>query len=293
MTPMDFLRKQLDKVLDLAVSTRARVAWQYRRWKVWDRKADRAHEASLDARAEADRHRAAGEQNLAARWDGIAAKRQARANRYRAQAQVKVGRIKALKRKALKLDQRADQLRDEIEEWIRKNRVKVNVPENRVTGGTEKQRFRTAALTSSKRCLTGRRPNFYSQPGGWTVDKCLTGESYGERSDCSQWVTSVCRTAGLPDPNGQNWTGGYTGTLVGEHNGWHRCSEAEMKRKGFGFVVYGTGVGFHVEAFVGPGEKDHRGPEFENLTIGHGSAPIDPGVINLLGDGNYRCFTLN
>ena len=66
-----------------------------------------------------------------------------------------------------------------------------------------------------------------------------------------------------------------------------------MKRNGFGYVIYGTGVGFHVEAFVGPGEKDHQGSQFADLTIGHGSAPIDPGVIDLLGDGNYRCYTLN
>ena len=32
-----------------------------------------------------------------------------------------------------------------------------------------------------------------------------------------------------------------------------------------------------VELSVGPGDK----------TIGHGSAPVDPGVINLFGDGDY------
>ena len=290
---MKFLRKQLNRVIDLTVSTRRRVAWQYRRWKYWDRRADRAHEASLDARANADRHRLAGEHHAADRWDAIAIKRQARADKYRARARIKVGRIKALKRKALGLDAKADQLRDEIEQWVRENKLTVNVPGNKVTGGTERSRFRAAALTSSKRCLTGKRVNFYDQSGSWNVDKVFTGEDYDERSDCSQWLTSVCKAAGLPDPNGTSWTGGYTGTLVGENGGWHRCSEAEMKKRGFGFVVYGTGTGFHVEAFVGRGEKDHLGPEFADLTIGHGSAPIDPGVIDLLGDGNYRCFTLN
>lgn len=290
---MKTLKKHLGKVLDKLVDKRHRVSWQYRRWKVWDRKADRAHEAALDLRARADRERAAGNHQAAAALDGQAIKRQAKADKFRALARIKVGRIKILKRHVLKLDRLADQLRDEIEEWIRENRVKVDVLGNRVTGGTDKQRFRTAALTSSKRCLTGKRPNWYSMLGGWIVSKCFTGEPSGSRSDCSQWLTSVCLAAGLPDPNGTNWTGGWTGTLVEGHNGWHQCSEADMKRKGFGYVVYGYGPGHHVEAFVGPGEKDHQGSAFANLTIGHGSAPIDPGVIDLFGDGNYRCFTLN
>lgn len=293
MTGMRKLKKALGGILDKLVTKRRRVAWQYRRWKVWDAKADRAHEAALDLRARADRKRKEGDHAAAAALDGQAIKRQAKADKYRALARIKVGRIKVLKRHILKLDRLADQLRDEIEDWIRENKVKVNIAANTVTGGTEKQRFRTAALLSSKRCLTGKRVNFYSLTGSWNVDKVFTGEDYGERSDCSQWLTSVCKAAGLPDPNGTNWTGGYTGTQVGEHGGWHRCSEAEMKRNGFGYVIYGTGVGFHVEAFVGPGEKDHQGSQFADLTIGHGSAPIDPGVIDLLGDGNYRCYTLN
>lgn len=283
MPYMKTLKKKLSNVLDLIVSKRRRISWQYRRWKVWDRKADRAHEAALDLRARADRERAAGNHQAAAALDGQAIKRQAKADKFRALARIKVGRIKVLKRHVLKLDRLADQLRDEIQEWIRENKVKVDVVNNKVTGGTEKQRFRTAALLSSKRCLTGKRVNFYDQTGSWNVDKVFTGEDYDERSDCSQWLTSVCKAANLPDPNGADWSGGYTGTQVGGHGGWHQCSESDMRAAGFGYVIYGTGTGFHVEAYVGPGD----------LTIGHGSAPIDPGVIDLLGDGNYRCFTLN
>ena len=289
---MKKLKDFISKVLDKAISKRRRISWQYRRWQYWDRRADRAHLASLDARAEADRLRAAGRPEEAARQDSLAIRRQARADKFRARARIKVGRIKVLKRHLLKLDRLAEEARQELEKLIRENKLTINVPGNKVTGGTAKSRFRAAALTSSKRCLSGKRINFYDQGGSWNVDKPFTGEDYEERSDCSQWLTSICKAAGLPDPNGTNWSSGYTGTLVGEHGGWGRVSEGAMKAKGFGFVVYGTGTGFHVEAFVGPGEKDHQGGQFANLTIGHGSAPIDPGVIDLLGDGNYRCFTL-
>ena len=280
---MNFLKKKLSRLLDLTVNKKFRIRWQYRRWQYWDRRADRFHLAALDARAAADRQRREGNLENAARQDRKATRRQVKADKARSFARIKVGRIKVLKRHVLKLDRLADKAREEIEKEKAKNRVTVHPAKNQVTGGSPKARFRAAALTSSKRCLTGKRVNFYDQSGSWNVDKVFTGEDYDERSDCSQWLTSVCKAANLPDPNGTNWTGGYTGTQVGGHNGWHQCSESELRAAGFGYVVYGTGTGFHVEAYVGPGD----------LTIGHGSAPIDPGVIDLLGDGNYRCFTLN
>ena len=53
-----------------------------------------------------------------------------------------------------------------------------------------------------------------------------------------------------------------------------------MRKKGWGYVVYGGGVGHHVEAYIGPGDR----------TAGHGSAPVDFGRINLFGNGDFRCF---
>ena len=124
---MKTLKKQLGKLTGLIVSKRRRISWQYRRWKHWDRKADRAHETALDLRARADRERAAGNHQAPAARDGQATKRQAKADKFRALARIKVGRIKALKRHVLKLDRLADQVREEIQEWIRENKVKVDL----------------------------------------------------------------------------------------------------------------------------------------------------------------------
>jgi hypothetical protein len=119
----------------------------------------------------------------------------------------------------------------------------------------------------------GRR-NFYSMPGNWDVDHVIKpGEKHGERSDCSSTVTGWAKAAGLPDPNGENWHGGYTGTLLRGVNGWKQVSRERMIKHGWGYIVYGSGDGHHTEAYIGPGER----------TAGHGSAPVDFGVINLFG----------
>lgn len=238
------------------------------------------HRKGLRCDAKADRLRVEGRRQAAARVEKRAQRFHRRAWKQHQKAQWWLGRIKLLQQRIHRLEIRED----EIEAEIRKaSGVKVRVNRNRVTGGTPKSRFRVAALLSAKRCSNGKRRNFYSQPGAWSVDRCFTGEPYGYRSDCSQWLTSVCWTAGLPDPNGTDWYSGWTGTQVGEHNGWRRATETEMRQLGWGYVVYGSGSGYHVEAYVGPG----------NRTIGHGSAPIDAGVIDLFGNGDYRCFVFD
>lgn len=149
----------------------------------------------------------------------------------------------------------------------------VTIVGNRATGGTDTQRLKAVALRSAAACASGRRPNFYSQIGPFDADHCITGPAYGHRDDCSSWFASVYKSAGLPDPSAQNYAAGWTGTLV-EHG-----RQVSSPQPGDA-VIYGPGSGHHVEMYVGPGTK----------TIGHGSAPVDAGVIDLFGDGDYRFF---
>jgi hypothetical protein len=69
---------------------------------------------------------------------------------------------------------------------------------------------------------------------------------------------------GAPDPNGNNYHGGFTGTLASH------CKQIPIaNRKPGDLILYGTPPYHHVELFVGPGTR----------TIGHGSPPVDPGDI--------------
>lgn len=169
------------------------------------------------------------------------------------------------------LEKRQSELRAEL-----KKLTVVTFDGNTAKGGTKRQRVKAVALKSADNCAKGKRANFYSQPGTFSAGFCLTGEPRGFRSDCSQWFASVYKSAGLADPSAEGFAAGFTGTLVA--NG-KQISESEL-RPGDA-IIYGPGTGHHVEMYVGPGTK----------TIGHGSPPIDPGVINLFGDGDYRCFT--
>ena len=146
-----------------------------------------------------------------------------------------------------------------------------------MSGGTPEQRLRVCQLQSARNCSTGKRRNFYSQSGPYDVDHCLTGPPYGHRDDCSSWFASVYKSCGLPDPSGSGYGSGYTGTLVA--NG-HQISRGEARNTPGAAVIYGTGVGHHVEMAVGDGSEH---------TTGHGSAPVDAGTFDLLS-GPVRFF---
>lgn len=276
---MPRIRKALAGIADQLGLNRPLLRRARKRYKKFHERAVRNHEGAEWSEARADELRAA-DYPEAARWrDKQAARRHHRAHRSSQKAQWWLGRVKVLNQRVHKLETRRDDLRAELERVGRE----VTIRGNTATGGTAGERFRAVALASAAACAANDRANFYSQPGAWDVDHVITGVSRDKRSDCSQWLTAVCKAAGLPDPNGADYTGGYTGTLVSGHNGWRQVSESEMRRRGWGFVIYGPGTAHHVEGYVGPG----------NRTIGHGSAPIDPGVIDLFGDGDYRCFTYN
>lgn len=268
---MEKLKAALAAVAEKIGLNRPLLKRAQRRYRANRKRAFKYHGQAVKAEERADRNRAAGGYSAtqAPFVDQTAAKLHHKAFRNHQRAQFWLGRIKVLQQRIHDLETRQDQLEAQA-----KKLNKVTIAGNHATGGMPQQRLKAVALQSAANCAGGRRANFYSQPGRYTVDACLSGESYGERSDCSQWFASVYKACGLDDPNGQSWGWGFTGTL--EQHG----TQIQHAEPGCA-VLYGSpGATHHVEMYIGPGNK----------TIGHGSAPIDPGVIDLFGDGNYRFF---
>lgn len=240
-----------------------------RRTKADHNRALQAERQRDHVREVADRLRHEGHPAKARRKDRKAARFDLRATKMHARAAHWAGQVKVLVQRVEELETDAERIEAELQEWKREHGISINVRTNKVTGGTPRQRLRAAALLSAARCAAGKRANFYSQPGVFTTNVCFTGESAGERSDCSQWIASVYAACGLEIP------GTWTGDMVS------RGKEIPRSKLEPGdAVIYGSGSGFHTELYVGPGDR----------TVGHGSAPIDFGVVDLLGDGNYRCF---
>lgn len=67
-------------------------------------------------------------------------------------------------------------------------------------------------------------------------------------TDCSGWFTTCYAWSHLPDPNGQHYSWGYTGTLIS--NG-HEVTLAEVEVGDA--VIYGAGSGDHVAIIIGTG----------------------------------------
>jgi hypothetical protein len=250
-----------------------------RRTASFRERAAREHRRQIDGQTAADLFRTEGDEAAAAKNDRKAARCAHRAYRSHLKAIYWRGRIKVLVQRREGLRRTQAELDAELAEAIAA--AKATLRGNRATGGTARERWRLVCLASVANCSNGKRRNFYSMSGAWDIDHVVVpGEEYGERSDCSSTVTGWAKAAGLPDPNGEDFHGGYTGTLVGEHNRWHKVSVTELRKKGWGYVVYGGGTGHHVEAYIGPGDR----------TAGHGSPPVDFGVIDLFGDADYRCY---
>lgn len=282
---LEKLRAALGRVADALVRDKTLLARARKRAKKFRERAEHNHTEALKAERQADALRVAADRYLhyddrqdqprgeallyeARAKDRKAARCHARAFNSSQKAIWWRGRIKTILQRIHKLETR----REDLEAQVRKL-DQVTIKGNTATGGTPQERLKAVALQSAANCAAGKRANFYSQPGRYTVDKCLTGESSGERSDCSQWFSSVYKSCGLDDPNGQGWGWGYTGTL--EQHG-KQISTPEIGCA----VLYGSpGRTHHVEEYIGEGR-----------TIGHGSAPIDAGVVDLFGDGNYRYF---
>lgn len=253
------LKERLTKILEKLQSNEALLAKARRRHKRFRERAEHNHAEQILAQEEgkhdkADRceHRALRAHNRAVYWKGKVKQQIARVHH---------------------LDQSKGTLEKEIAE--EKAKHKVSVVGNKVTGGTPNKRLKVAALAAAN---NPDRHSFYSQSGAWDVDHCITGEKYGERSDCSSWVTSAFKSSGLPDPNQASYTGGYTGTLV---SGAAKQLNKTSTPRQVCVVIYGPGVGHHTELCLGDGD---------GVTVGHGSAPVDKGIVDLFGDGDYRLF---
>jgi uncharacterized small protein (DUF1192 family) len=251
-----------------------------RRYKANRKRAYKFHNQAIKAHELADRNRAEGGYNAtqAPFVDQKAARLHVKAFRNHKRAEYWLGVIKKLTQRIAGLD--ADIKKIEAER--KKLRPKVNG--NKVEGGTPKQRWMLACLTSVANCANGKRRNFYSQTGSWDIDHELVGgPEYGHRSDCSSTVTGWAKAAQLGDPNGSNWTGGFTGTLVSESNGWKQVSLAALRKKGWGYIVYGSDLGHHTEAFTPSKDSPDR-------TSGHGSSPVDFGTVFLFGPSEYQRY---
>lgn len=188
-----------------------------------------------------------------------------------------VGPVKERVQRQHDLEQSEERLHARIKKLKAAKDVKVEG--NKVTGKDHHKRLQVGMLASAAACAGGRRHNFYSQLGSWDIDHCITGPASGHRDDCSSWGTSLYRSCGLPDPNGHSYRDGFTGTL--EANGRQVSIHYAMHNPGCAILYGNRGATHHVEFSIGDG-TDH--------TIGHGSAPVDMGVFDLFGDGNFRCY---
>lgn len=158
---------------------------------------------------------------------------------------------------------------------------------NTVTGGTPRQRVVAAAIQAAHLYYTGVSHRFYSQAGAYTADQAITGEDRGQRSDCSQFIAGMHHAAGLRDPNDENYTGGYTGTL-GAHGTYIHREDLEPGD----MVLYGPAPHHHVEMWVGNGRDSYQrlaqiGHADRDRTVGHGSPPVDFGDIDMIRDPRF------
>lgn len=166
-------------------------------------------------------------------------------------------------------------------------RAQPTVNGNKATGGAPSERVAAAAIHAAFLYYHGESHRFYSQPGTYTVDHAITGEKHGERSDCSQFGTGMHWSASLLDPNGQDFEGGYTGTL-GAHGTYIDRSDLVPGC----FVFYGPAPHHHVEVWVGDGSRSYRELAAANhpdrdRTVGHGSPPVDFGDIDMIAGPRF------
>jgi hypothetical protein len=257
--------------------------------------ADAAREKADALRVEAhhyltfgpDLDQAKGERLLrrAARKGRKAIKLDAKAEREKSRAVVWRGRARTIAKRIHGVEDRID----EIEAQIAK--LGPTVDGNHVKGGSEFERWLLCLNTAARNCAEGRRRNFYSMAGSWNVDHPLVpGEAPGERSDCSQTQTAFIKACGFPDINGEDFRGGFTGTMLRADGRWKEVSlEHMLKARRPAVIVYGSGNGHHTEGWC-PSIDDHDNFIDPMRTVGHGSDPVDPGTVHLFGTGEVERY---
>lgn len=286
---MNRIRTRLAGLVKRLATKKALLARARRRYKANRKRAYAAHGKQLKAQERADKLRqtykfyGTRRQIEAEQADREALRFNHVAYRNHMKAQYWLGQTKLATQKIHGLEAHQDKVKAELAKWKKEHGVVIEG--NKVVGGAPGQRWRAALLASVANCSKGMpqgRRNFYSQSGSWDIDHEIKGgPEYGNRSDCSSTVTGWAKACGLPDPNGEDFHGGYTGTLVGQHNGWKEVSQHFMETSGKpAYIVYGPGPGHHTEGYLGPGIR----------TAGHGDARVDFGVVDDFGDGDFRCF---
>lgn len=241
-------------------------------------KAERQQHAAEDAaerlREKGHLAKAQRKEDKAQRLEGVAEVQKRRAIVWKGRARKLTQRIKGIETKI-----------DEVQREIRKSKPKVDLDKQTVTGGTFPERWTVGNLTEVECCSNGRRRNAYSQSGRPDIWHPFgPGPASDRRDDCSSDTTGISKATGAEDPNGLDYSGeGFTGTLLGQHNGWREVSLERMIAAGQGYIVYGSGSGHHVERYV-PSQSDKM------RTVGHGSAPVDFGTVHLFGTGEVERY---
>lgn len=232
-------------------------------------------------------NQAKGERKLrrAERKGAKAARFDVKAEREKSRAVVWRGRARKLSNRIEGVETRIDKTEAELA------KLGPTVTGNRVHGGDEFERWLTCQLASIHNCASGDRRNFYSMGGDWDIDhEIVGGPKSGHRSDCSSTVTGWAKACGLPDPNGANWSGGFTGTLLSGSGRWKEVSlEHMLKARRPAFIVYGSGNGHHTEAWC-PEIADDGDFIDAYRTGGHGSDPVDHGTVHLFGPGEVERY---
>jgi hypothetical protein len=266
---IDEIRSRIRRTVNRMAPLNTQLGVAKRRWHRFAKRAKQAHDNAVEYERKADRFRREGKRERARYWDKKANRAHARAFNRHQRALWRIDQIKGLTQRKEKLETRKDKLEKAATDWEKEHGVTIEG--NKVSGGTPAQRLKACMLRSAANCAAGKRRNFYSQAGSWDVDHCLTGEQYGDRSDCSSWFTSVYKSCGLDDPNGTRYSGGYTGTL-GNHG--KSITRSEATKTAGAAILFGYAPYHHVEMAIGDGTTG---------TIGHGSAAVDRGTFDLLG----------
>lgn len=278
---MEKLRKRLQRLLTglgVQKALHERAVKRMRARNDGQKKAEGQVEAAVQA---ADELRAKGETAKAERKDAKAGKLSVKAEREKARAIYWKGRVRVLAKRIAGLETDIGEVRKEIAALG----PEVDKEKSKVTGGNFAERWRLSNLTSVECCSSAQRRNSYSQAGSPDIWHPFgPGPAAGRRDDCSSYVTSQALATGAGDPNDEGFSGaGYTGTLVGAHNGWKEVNLDRMIKAKHGYIVYGSGTGHHVEAYC-PSDADAA------RTVGHGNAPVDFGTIHLFGSGEVERY---
>lgn len=236
------------------------------RWEMNHVKAVAQHRAGKEAERVAAKMEREGHPKRQAAEEAKAKRCHRRAYRAKRRQDFWVGKVKELTASVKGLQETKTQVEDRIHKLVIEAGCNVDRRANKVTGGTPKQRVKVAMTVSAAEAR-----EYYSQTGTFSTKFCLTGPpNTTYRYDCSSWFASVYDCCGLPDPSGQNFQAGWTGTLA-EHG--HRINESDLDTGDA--ILYGFAPFFHVEMKDGPMSESP-------FTIGHGSDPVDRGVVALV-----------